>query len=327
MFGNELFENPKRGIKKVSSSAYEIYEKLLEMGFSEEELQKEIKRKGEEFGNFISQKGILFIIAKENGIIIESAELEEKDYEKYLEYCDEIDYEEFTINISDLEEGMHNIVLLGKILRIFTPREFVRKDSSIGRVGSFYISDITGKIKVVAWDDKTKLMENEYFTIDQIIRIVGGYAKSNRDGGLEVHLVKKSDIILAPQDIPKKKLEDLIAISNEERELEKQRKNDMQLYDLLSRYSFIKKIQGYIKIDDFREITKKNGNKTFLLKCIFSDNSMSIGLVVWGMNAVRMLKLIQDGDYVLLQNLTIKENNYTNEKELLFTQKSSLEIL
>lgn len=311
----------------MSSSEYEIYEKLLGLGFTEEELTKEIRKKANEFGGFMSETGILFIIAKENGIKVETPEYGGKEYEEYQEYFNEIDYDEFTMHISDLEEGLQNIVILGKILKIFAPREFVRKDSSTGLVGSFFIADITAKVKIVLWNEKTKIMDNEYFTNDQLVRILGGYTKLNREGTIEVHIGKRAEIILAPQDIPKKKLDELMSIRNEERELENQRKIDMQLYDLLSRYSFIKKVRGYIKIEEFREITKKNGEKTFLLKCIFSDNSLSIRLVVWGMNAVRMLKLIQDGDYVLLQNLTVKENTYTNEKELLFTQKSSLEIL
>ena len=308
-------------------SEYEIYEKLLEMGFTEEELEKELKRKANEYGGFMSEEAILFLIAKENGININSPDLESEEYKEYNENREEIDYDEFTINISDLEEGMQQIVLIGKILKVFPPREFIRKDSSMGRVGSFYIADTTGKMKIMVWNEKTELMNNEYFTIDQLIRIIGGFSKSNKDGVLEVHLGKKGEIILAPQDISKKKREELNVIILKEIELEKQRKNDMQLYDLISRYSFIKKAQGNIKVENFREIVNKNGEKTFLLKCIFSDNSMSIRLVVWGMNAVRMFKLVQDGDYVVLQNLAVKENKYTNEKELVYTQKSSLEIL
>ena len=308
-------------------SEYEIYEKLLEMGFTEEELEKELKRKANEYGGFMSEEAILFLIAKENGININSPDLESEEYKEYNENREEIDYDEFTISISDLEEGMQQIVLIGKILKVFPPREFIRKDSSMGRVGSFYIADTTGKMKIVVWNEKTELMNNEYFTIDQLIRIIGGFSKSNKDGVLEVHLGKKGEIILAPQDISKKKREELNVIILKEIELEKQRKNDMQLYDLISRYSFIKKAQGNIKVENFREIVNKNGEKTFLLKCIFSDNSMSIRLVIWGMNAVRMFKLVQDGDYVVFQNLAVKENKYTNEKELVYTQKSSLEIL
>jgi hypothetical protein len=316
--------NPHEEIKNMSSTEYEIYEKLLEMGFSEDELEKEIQRKAKEFGGFMSEKSILFIIAKENGIKIKSPDYKNEEYEDIVQ---EIDYDEFTITISELEEGMQKVVLLGKILKIFAPREFIRKDSSRGKVGSFYIIDATGKVKVVAWNDKTEFMNNEYFHIDQFIRIIGGFIKLNKVGEFEVHLGKKAEIILDPQDISKRKREELKAIFFEKKELDNQRKNEMQLYDLISKYSFIKRVKGYIQIEDFQEITKKDGEKTFLLKLVLSDNSMAMRLVVWGMNAIRMFKLVQDGDYVLFQNLAVNENTYTNSKELVYTQKSSLEIL
>lgn len=311
----------------MSSSEHEIYEKLLKIGFSEKDLQKEMEKKAKEFGGYVSEQAILFILAKENGININALELENREYEDYQESMDEIDYDEFSINISELEEGMQKVVLMGKILKVFAPREFVRKDGSIGRVGSFYIIDTTGEVKIVVWNEKTECLNNEYFTSDQLIRIIGGFTKSNKDGILEVHLGNKSEIILAPQDIPMSKKKELNAVSKKQKKLETQRKNTMQLYDLISRYNYIRKILGYIKVENFHEITKKNGEKTFLLKCILSDNSMSIRLVVWGMNAVQMFKLIQDGDYVLLQNLMVKENSYTEEKELIYTQKSSLDVL
>jgi hypothetical protein len=306
------------------STEYEIYEKLLEIGFSEDELEKEMQRKAKEFGGFMSEKSILFIIAKENGISIKSPDYKIEEYEDFIQ---EIDYDDYTITISELEEGMQKVVLLGKILKIFAPREFIRKDSSHGKVGSFYIIDSTGKVKVVAWNENTEFMNNEYFQVDQAIRIIGGFVKLNKASEFEVHLGKKAEIILDPQDISKQKREELKAIFFEEKELEKQRKNEMQLYDLISKYSFINRVKGYIQIEDFREITKKDGEKTFLLKLVLSDNSMAMRLVVWGMNAVQMFKLIQDGDYVLFKNLAVNENTYTNSKELVYTQKSSFEIL
>lgn len=319
-----LIKIPHEEKKNLSSTEYEIYEKLLEMGFSEDQLDKEMQKKAKEFGGFMSEKSILFIIAKENGIHINPRDYRIEEYEGFIE---DIDYDEFTVNISELEEGMRKVVLIGKILQIFAPREFIRKDSSLGKVGSFFIIDTTGKVKVVAWNEKTEFMTNEYFSIDQFVRIIGGFVKLNKAGEIEVHLGKKAEIILDPQDISKRKKEELKTIFLEEKELDRQRKNEMQLYDLISKYSFIKRVKGYIQIEDFREITKKDGSKTFLLKLVLSDNSMAIKLVVWGMSAVGMFKLIQNGDYVLFQNLVVRENTYTNSKELVYTQKSSLEIL
>lgn len=320
-------ESAIKEVIKVTTSEFNIYEKLLENGFSEEELEKEMQKKAKEFGGFMSKEGILFVIAKENGIDIKSFGIDFENYEGYQNELNNIDYDEFTLNISQLEENMQNVVLLGKIISIIKPKEFIRKDSSVGKVGSFYIIDTTGNVKVVVWNDKTSLMHNEHFIIGQLIRIVGAFTKSTKSGTLEVHLGKRSEIILAPQDVQEQLKQKLNTISREKLELKKQRKNEMQLYDLISRYSYIKKIQGNIKIEDFQEITKKDGEKTFLLKCILSDSSMSMRLIVWGTNAIQMLKLINDGDVVLLTDLVIKENTYTNEKELVFSQKSSLEVL
>ncbi len=311
----------------MSSSEYSLYNKLLKKGFSEEELEKEMQRKAKEFGGFMSERGILFIIAKENGINVQSPEIDTEGYMEYQELLDEIDYNEFTINISELEEGMQNIVLIGKILEIYKPKEFVRKDSSIGQVGSFYIADTSGKIKIVLWNEKTKFMNNEYFKIDQLIRIIGGFCRKNREGLLEVHLGRKSEIIISPQDIPCQTKKKLLNLANLEQETKERIKNDMQIFDLVSKYTYIKRIQGMIEIENFREMTKKDGSKTFLLKCLLSDSSMSIRLVIWGMHAVKILKLINNGDYAAFQNLIVKENSYTNEKELIYTRNSSLEII
>ena len=99
----------------MSISVDELYQKLLDSGISEAELEKQVQNKESEFGGFMSKQGILFIIAKENGIYIQSPEISDQLYEEFEE---EIDYDEFTIQLSEIKEEMRNIVLLGKILQI-----------------------------------------------------------------------------------------------------------------------------------------------------------------------------------------------------------------
>ena len=124
----------------MSISVDELYQKLIDSGISEAELEKQLQNKESEFGGFMSKQGILFIIAKENGIYIQSPEISERLYE---EFEDEIDYDEFTIELSELKEEMRNIVLLGKILQIYEPREFARKDGTIGKVVSFLFGELS----------------------------------------------------------------------------------------------------------------------------------------------------------------------------------------
>ena len=122
----------------MSSVIEDLFQKLLDAGLSEEELQTLIENRLKEYGGFMSQKGIMFIIAKEHGVNPYT-----EQYYKELDAL--IDYDEFAISIEELQEGMSNIVLIGKIMEIFDPREFVRKDYSKGLVGSFILGDITAK--------------------------------------------------------------------------------------------------------------------------------------------------------------------------------------
>ena len=82
----------------MSISVEELYQKLIESGISEAELEKRVRNKENEFGGFMSKQGILFIIAKENGIFVQSPEISEQEYEAFEE---EIDYDEFTIKLSE----------------------------------------------------------------------------------------------------------------------------------------------------------------------------------------------------------------------------------
>jgi replication factor A1 len=309
----------------VSISVEELYQKLIDSGISEVELERQVRNKVSEFSGLMSKQGILSIIAKENGIYVQSAEINEQIYE---EFEDEIDYDEFTIELSEVKEEMRNIVLVGKVLQIYEPREFSRKDGSTGRIVSFLFGDGSQKIKVILWDDKVDLVRNEYFKVNELIRIIGGYCKKGRNDKLEVHLGKRGKVILSPE-ITNKELKlrlDNIR-DNIQSKSDSKKKSSITIKDLVERFNYITRIQGQIQIDVFKEVTKKLGEKTFLLKLLLRDDSATIRVIIWGMNAIECLKIINDNATVVISNVSVKQNQYNNEKELLFTKKSTLEIV
>ena len=53
----------------MSVSLDELYQKLLDSGISESELEKQVKNKESEFGSFMSKQGILFILMRYYGTI------------------------------------------------------------------------------------------------------------------------------------------------------------------------------------------------------------------------------------------------------------------
>jgi len=303
----------------------ELYQKLLESGISEAELVKQVLNKESEFGGFMSKQGILFIIAKENGIYVQSPEISEQLYEEFEE---EIDYDEFTIELSEIKEEMKNIVLLGKVLQIYETREFSRKDGTGGKVSSFLFGDISQTVKVVLWGDKADLVKNEYFRVNELIRIIGAYCKKGKNNNLEVHLGKRGKIQLSPEITNKNLLLRLDCIKvKSQNGINFNSKSTSKIKDLVESFSYIKTIQGQVQIEEFKEINKKSGDKTFLLKLFLNDDSATIRVIIWGMLAIECLKIITDYDTVVISNVAVKKNDYTKEKELVFTKNSTLQIV
>ena len=303
--------------------AEQIYQALIEIGLSKEEINKEIDEKLIEYQGFMRRQAVLFLIAKEHGINIYSSEYN-PSIQQEIEGL--IDYDEFVIQISNISEGMRNIVITGRIVDIFGVRNFVKKDGTSGTVGSFQICDQSGCVKIVLWDNQVKIIENEFFQKGEIIQIVGGYSKRGIDELLEVHVSTQGKIILAPKGVVLPEVK-----CPEDPEIPKKssvrRSSQLTIQDLHEKEKFIKFISGTVQIDEFKELTLKNGEKSFLLKLILSDDTSSIKVNIWGMNAVKCVKMINEGDAVKLSNVMLKMNSYSSEKELSFIKSSRLEIL
>lgn len=311
--------------------AEEIYQALLNSGISEKELTKHVNEKETEFQGFMTKRAILYLIAKEHGIDVDSRE----DKEILNHIAEEvIDYNDSAIPISSVLENLRNIVIAGRVEAVYQVRDFVKKDNTPGRVGSFQICDNSDCIKVVLWNESVEIMENELFKKGEIIQVVGAYSKKGRDGNLEVHLGRQGNIILAPENVKIHEIVELKVSENKSSEPSstpvresKEKKSKWTVQSLYEKEGFVRFITGTVEVEFFKELTLKNGDKSFLFKLVLSDESASIKVTIWGLQAVECVKLITDGDKVKLSNIVIKENSYTNEKELNFTKKSTLEVL
>jgi len=308
---------------KMSVLVDELFQKLLDLGLSEEELEKKVKDKVEEYGGFMSKQGVLFIIARENGLDVRSPDIDDYVYDDLEE---EVDYDEFTIDITDLREGMSNIVLLGIILTFQKVREFVRKDQSAGKVCSFLLGDTTGIVKVVLWDERADIVNQEYFKPKELVRVIGGYSKLGRNEAIEVHLGRKGLLVLSPEVSAKKRkqFEEITIASSEETT---PKSNLEPLRQAIEKNKYISAVKGTIQIEEFKELELKSGDKSFLLTMFLEVEGFTIRVKAWGMNAVECLKMVNDGDFVSITNLAVKENKYTTEKELVFTKNSSVLLI
>jgi len=307
----------------MGAETQDIYQSLLEAGYSKDEVDRQIQSKKDEYKGFMSDQAILFLIAKDYGLSFHSPLVDPSMY-SLLE--DEIDYDEFSISLSEITENMSNIVTLGRIGKIFDIRHFHRKDGSSGIVGSFMLYDDSSTMKIVLWDSHVEIMEKEYFRANELIRIIGGYSKKGLKEYIEINMGKKGRIVLAPDDINPKQIPKTRNIIPLKHELRKDLTID-DLYGANMQDAIIPNIKGSIEKIEFKEQDKEDGEKSFLLKFILFDSSSSIEVVLWDMNAIECLKLISEGDSIELSNVIIKHNTFTEVNEIHYSKKSSLVII
>ncbi len=112
------------------------------------------------------------------------------------------------IRIKDLTVGMRDVMITGLIEEIFRTYKFNRDDGTIGKVASFLISDSTGQVRVVLWDEQVKIVRNNDFNVGRTINIVNGYIKQGKTG-IEIYVSTFGKINFLPEDEKQEKLRNL----------------------------------------------------------------------------------------------------------------------
>jgi replication factor A1 len=270
----------------------EMYIKRIieETGLSKKEIEDRVNDKKKELKGLISEEGALFIIAKELGVEI-------KDNQQYLN--------DIEIKVSDIKPQMKNITLVGRVKQINRVHTFKRKDGSEGRVGSFLLHDQTGDIRIVLWDENTKILKDTNFDINELIKVINGYAREGRYNNLEIHLGRLGKIILSPEDVDYSKYPKIeykaMEISNV----------DPEKHDLVS-------IEGKI-INKFpiNEFTKKDGTQGKVCSVILMDSTGSIRVTFWN-NDIEKIKDYDSGDSVFIKNLKPRKSNFNEDATELY---------
>lgn len=144
-----------------------------ETTLSEAEIREQIKAKVKELEGLVSEEGAAFIIAAELGVQVmrDSVAVAHK--------------------IAELKPGDRDVELIAIIERIYRTVAYVRAGVA-KEVASLQISDETGQIRLVMWDDKAKLAVD--LKRGQKIKVRGAQIKLNRDNLPEIHIGKYSTL-------------------------------------------------------------------------------------------------------------------------------------
>lgn len=166
----------------MSNGSYtRLIEKISKTsGLRQEEIEQKIVLKQEKISGMISREGAAQIIAAELGIIL--------DNEK--------------TKIIDITSGMRRVNVVGKVIRLFPVRSFVRNGQD-SKVANMVVADDTSNIKVVLWDiNHIDMIEKGRVAEGSTIEISNASTRGN-----EVHLGNFSELKLSGEVLDNLKTE------------------------------------------------------------------------------------------------------------------------
>ena len=280
----------------------ETIQKIMEeKKLTREEIKNLIDKQIEDFSGLIDEEGAIVIIAKELGIDV-------KAHQKSAKM-------ETDILINDLKPRM-NASVVGRIIEISEIRNFNKKDGSKGSLLPFILEDTSGMIRCIAWGDfNTQITNDNNFKLNEIVRIVNGLVKPNRDGGLEIHIGSKSRIQIQPDEIDRT----LIPKINQ---------NSVRITPInqlalkIPTFSIEGIITSFYPIKKF---TRQNGTEGKRASIQITDSTGLVYLTFWGDHCEKV-KDIEEDQKVRITKLSPKAN-YKDKTKVDLTATSSTEII
>ncbi|NMC76964.1 MAG: hypothetical protein GYA60_06695 [Candidatus Methanofastidiosa archaeon] len=184
---------------------------------------------------------------------------------------------------------MNGIDVTGRVSTIFGIREFLKKDGSTGKVGSFMIMDDTGEIRVTLWDKKADLLNN--LVKNDIVTIENAYSKMGLNS-VEINLGVSSNIIIE---------------KGEREDIPKSESSKMKIADLKENLRGVT-IEGFVKeVYETRTFTRDN-RVGKVARFLLSDGHNEIKVVLWDDKADLLNKLFL-GLKVKIESCNIRFNN------------------
>ncbi len=148
------------------------YDKVAEK-ISRDEFERRVLEKVKEFQGLLTREGAVSIIASELGITQAKRP------------------RDVTIKISDIQEGMSNIDMVGKVTRISDVKQFTRKATGdVGRVMNVVLADETGTLRISLWDEQTEMP----LAPGDVLRVTGGFAKKGFNDAIELSVTRRGSI-------------------------------------------------------------------------------------------------------------------------------------
>jgi replication factor A1 len=242
---------------------------------SRDELMSKIRQKQDELSGFITSEGAAIIVGRGLGVEFVKKEPEVRE-----------------LTIDDITAGMSGVDIVGRVTRIYEPRNFQRVDGSQGKVGSLMIQDQTGQVRVVLWDDKVSLLDEGKLNKGAAIQIRGAYVRNGIDQKPEINVGTRSSLLIEPDDPRVQNLPPLMEAK-------------VRICDLKPELGEVDIIGRVVAVSEPRTFDRPGREVGKVSSIMLMDGTGYARVSLWDEKA-ELVRNIKRGDIVKLENASVR---------------------
>jgi ssDNA-binding replication factor A large subunit len=215
------------------------------------------------------------------------------------------------LTINNLVAGLNDVTVTGRVIAIYPPRTFEGKRS--GKVANLMIADKGDTLGVVLWNDDVNLVESGELKSGEVVRFSHGYTREDREGKVELHLGRKSQVEVDPENVNGEDypaLEQFVA----------------KIKELTATHTNII-LAGTVKeVFPVSTFTRSDMSPGTVMRLKLMDETGEISIVAWNEKADELEKVVKVNSGLKLVNGKVKENG-SGELEVHINAYTYVEVL
>jgi replication factor A1 len=279
-----------KSLTLVETIVEDILSKRREL--SQEQVLALIEEKKQEGHGLLSDEGAARLVAEELLIQTRGTELGR-------------------MRIKDLVPGLNDVTISGRILLIWPPQDFQRKDGTPGRVMRIVLADKSERLRCAIWDRHVDVLSRLGDLQGRVLRLGHAYTRQGLAGDTEVHAGDRSSIEIDPADMPKSDLPEFGELFT-------------PLGKLAAGANQVNAV-GIVQSEPRRYDFAKEERTGSVLRAFIADESGSIPLVAWNERAEE-LRNLKSGTIVQALNARVRLDR-NGGPELHVESRSQVQIL
>jgi replication factor A1 len=215
------------------------------------------------------------------------------------------------MQVKNLVSGLNDVSISGRVLLVWPPQQFQRRDGTPGRVMRLILVDKSGRVRCALWDRHVDVASRTGNLQGKVVRIGHAYTRQGLTDEPEVHAGDRSSIEIDPQDIPSTDFPEFKDLFT-------------QLGDLTTASNQVNAV-GIVDSEPRHYTFSKENRTGSVLHMILADQSGTIPVVAWNEKAEELRELKKGSILQIINARTKLDSN--SRPELHIETRSQASIL